>query len=127
MRLLNLPSPPFQCPKHSGQELAGAHAWDMVSVPATARSRQRLGPGDGFIRQDLRRCCRSTLVLTPLSWSELEAKAAPPPERINGPTSAQADLRLFGASEGDVRVTLYRDHHAWCPPGCCRPSSSMAG
>ena len=34
---------------------------------------------------------------------------------VNGPTNAQAKLRLFGASEADVRVTLYRDNHAWCP------------
>ena len=26
-----------------------------------------------------------------------------------------AKLRLFGASEDDVRVTLYRDHAGWCP------------
>jgi len=24
-------------------------------------------------------------------------------------------LRLFGQDEATVRVTLYRDHHAWCP------------
>jgi len=24
-------------------------------------------------------------------------------------------LRLFGHNESDVRVVLYRDHHAWCP------------
>jgi glutaredoxin len=34
---------------------------------------------------------------------------------VNGPTNAQATLRLFGQSEADVRVTLYRDNHAWCP------------
>jgi glutathione S-transferase len=27
----------------------------------------------------------------------------------------QATLRLFGQTEADVRVTLYRDNHAWCP------------
>ena len=26
-----------------------------------------------------------------------------------------AKLRLFGKSEDDVRVTLYRDHAGWCP------------
>jgi glutathione S-transferase len=30
-------------------------------------------------------------------------------------TSSQALLRLFGRPEREVRVTLYRDHHAWCP------------
>ena len=67
------------------------------------------------------------------SWQELETWAAqrtvavqgsvaaqgsvPDPlgDRVNGPTNAQATLRLFGRSEAEVRVTLYRDHHAWCP------------
>ncbi|MFN7229510.1 MAG: glutathione S-transferase family protein [Synechococcaceae cyanobacterium] len=52
---------------------------------------------------------------SPLSWSELEALAPPLPDRVNGPTNAQARLRLFGHSQEQVRVTLYRDHHAWCP------------
>jgi glutathione S-transferase len=51
----------------------------------------------------------------PLSWEQLEALAPPEPDRVHGPTSAQATLRLFGAEESVVRVTLYRDHHAWCP------------
>jgi len=35
--------------------------------------------------------------------------------RIHGPTNAQATLRLFGQAPSAVRITLYRDHHAWCP------------
>ena len=35
----------------------------------------------------------------------------------NGPTTSQALLRLFGHEESEVRVTLYRDNHGWCP--CC--------
>ena len=50
-----------------------------------------------------------------LSWEELAALAAPAPERLNGPTNAQASLRLFGQDPEAVRVTLFRDHHAWCP------------
>ena len=50
-----------------------------------------------------------------LSWEGLQAHAAPEPDRVNGPTSSQATLRLFGQSESAVRVTLFRDHHAWCP------------
>ncbi|MEB3158755.1 MAG: glutathione S-transferase [Synechococcus sp.] len=50
-----------------------------------------------------------------LTWEALEAMAPAPMDRINGPTNAQADLRLFGQPEAAVRVTLYRDHHAWCP------------
>jgi len=51
----------------------------------------------------------------PLSWQELEALAAPEPDRVSGPTNAQATLRLFGHGKPEVRVTLFRDHHAWCP------------
>ncbi|CAK6690500.1 glutathione S-transferase family protein [Synechococcus sp. CBW1107] len=51
----------------------------------------------------------------PLGWEQLTALAPAEPDRVNGPGSAQALLRLFGASEAEVRVTLFRDHHAWCP------------
>ncbi|MEM8639195.1 MAG: glutathione S-transferase family protein [Cyanobacteria bacterium P01_G01_bin.54] len=52
----------------------------------------------------------------PLTWSELEALTQDyTVDPVNGPTNAQATLRLFGHSETDVRVTLYRDNHAWCP------------
>ena len=50
-----------------------------------------------------------------LSWEALEAMAPEPIDRMNGPTNAQAGLRLFGHPEDAVRVTLFRDHHAWCP------------
>lgn len=53
--------------------------------------------------------------LTPLSWSELEVLTDFHPDPINGSTNAQSRLRLFGRTEADVQVTLYRDHHAWCP------------
>ena len=51
----------------------------------------------------------------PASWEQLEAWAAPEADRIHGPANPQARLRLFGQEESAVRVTLYRDHHAWCP------------
>ena len=57
----------------------------------------------------------------PLSWEQLEALLPIRHEsdlqrhRREGPTNAQAQLRLFGRPESEVRVTLYRDHHAWCP------------
>ncbi|NJM00471.1 MAG: glutathione S-transferase family protein [Synechococcaceae cyanobacterium SM2_3_2] len=51
----------------------------------------------------------------PLSWTELEALNTFVPDPVNGDTNAQARLRLFGQSEADIRVILYRDHHAWCP------------
>ena len=53
--------------------------------------------------------------IAPLSWSELEALTDFQVEPVNGLTNAQARLRLFGQTEADVRVTLYRDNHAWCP------------
>jgi glutathione S-transferase len=55
------------------------------------------------------------MTTAPLSWTELETFTDFQLDPINGPTNAQARLRLFGQSESDVRVTLYRDNHAWCP------------
>jgi len=55
------------------------------------------------------------MTIAPLSWSELETLADWQVDTVNGPTNSQARLRLFGRSESDVRVTLYRDYHAWCP------------
>ncbi|NOK70983.1 MAG: glutathione S-transferase family protein [Chloroflexi bacterium AL-N10] len=53
--------------------------------------------------------------LTPLTWEELESLTNFQIDTVNGATNSQATLRLFGQSESDVRVTLYRDNHAWCP------------
>jgi glutathione S-transferase len=50
-----------------------------------------------------------------LSWTELAALTNFYTDPIEGPTNAQARLRLFGQSTEAVRVTLYRDNHAWCP------------
>ena len=55
------------------------------------------------------------MTTSPLSWTELETIKDFQLEILNGPTNAQARLRLFGRPESEVRVTLYRDHHAWCP------------
>mmetsp|Transcript_29362 Transcript_29362/g.90780 ORF Transcript_29362/g.90780 Transcript_29362/m.90780 type:complete len:408 (-) Transcript_29362:59-1282(-) len=49
------------------------------------------------------------------SWSRIAAAAPRAADLANGACSAQSRLRLFGRSESDVRVVLYRDHHAWCP------------
>ena len=57
----------------------------------------------------------TTQTIAPLSWPELESLTDFQIDPINGPTNSQARLRLFGHDESDVRVTLYRDHHAWCP------------
>lgn len=53
--------------------------------------------------------------MSTLSWTDLQALTDFQIDRINGPTNAQSCLRLFGQSEQDIRVTLYRDNHAWCP------------
>jgi glutathione S-transferase len=55
------------------------------------------------------------MTVAPLSWPELEALTDFQIDTVLGPTNAQARLRLFGLTESDVRVTLYRDNHAWCP------------
>jgi glutathione S-transferase len=55
------------------------------------------------------------MTIAPLSWAELEALTDFQTDPVNGDTNAQARLRLFGHGESDVRVTLYRDNHAWCP------------
>ena len=53
--------------------------------------------------------------IDPLSWAELESLTNFQIDYVNGLTNAQSKLRLFGHSENDVCVTLYRDNHAWCP------------
>ena len=55
-----------------------------------------------------------------LTWQQLgelvQKGGLGAPDLVNGPTAAKARLRLFGAAdESAVRVTLYRDNHAWCP------------
>jgi glutathione S-transferase len=52
---------------------------------------------------------------TPLTWPELQAHTTWQIDPANGPTNAQSRLRLFGQPESAIRVTLFRDHHAWCP------------
>ncbi|MCP9794352.1 glutathione S-transferase family protein [Synechococcus lacustris] len=49
------------------------------------------------------------------SWEQLEALAPPEPNRSEGPANSQARLRPFGRPLAEIRVVLYRDHHAWCP------------
>lgn len=49
------------------------------------------------------------------SWKQLSTMTKWARDYENGPTSAQARLRLFGQPRSNVRVTLYRDNHAWCP------------
>lgn len=55
------------------------------------------------------------MAVAPLTWEALAALTDFAIDPIHGPTNAQARLRLFGQPESAVRVTLYRDNHAWCP------------
>lgn len=55
------------------------------------------------------------MTVSPLSWTELEALTDFELDYVNGVTNAQSCLRLFGKTEAEVRVTLYRDNHGWCP------------
>ncbi|WP_293189787.1 MULTISPECIES: glutathione S-transferase family protein [unclassified Microcoleus] len=57
----------------------------------------------------------TTMIATPLTWTQLEALTDFQVDTVNGPTNSQSRLRLFGKTESDVRVTLYRDNHGWCP------------
>jgi len=50
-----------------------------------------------------------------LTWQQLEELTDYKIDRVNGATNSQATLRLFGHTEADVRVTLFRDNHGWCP------------
>ncbi|QQE64749.1 glutathione S-transferase [Leptolyngbya sp. BL0902] len=55
------------------------------------------------------------MAVEPLSWDALAALTDFAIDPVHGPTNAQSRLRLFGQPESAVRVTLYRDNHAWCP------------
>lgn len=50
-----------------------------------------------------------------LTWIELANHTDFQLDPVHGLTNAQGRSRLFGNQETDARVTLYRDHHAWCP------------
>ena len=50
-----------------------------------------------------------------LTWGELQGESLEELDRANGPCNSQANIRLFGKSEQQIRIILYRDHHGWCP------------
>ncbi len=52
---------------------------------------------------------------TAFTWEELQRLVPKEIDRVNGQNNSYSRLRLFGQSEKAVRVTLYRDNHAWCP------------
>ena len=85
---------------------------------------RRLVAGGKKLQQQQQRfsmgsACRAALHQEPLSWAELgshvEETGWLARDLVNGPTNSQTRLRLFGEDESAVRVTLYRDNHAWCP------------
>lgn len=55
------------------------------------------------------------MTTVPLTWQQLAELTDFSKDLVNGSTNAQSTLRLFGQTEADVRVTLFRDNHAWCP------------
>ncbi|MEM7757206.1 MAG: glutathione S-transferase family protein [Cyanobacteria bacterium P01_A01_bin.40] len=55
------------------------------------------------------------MTTSPLTWQKLAELTDFDRDTVNGVTNAQATLRLFGQTEEAVRVTLFRDNHAWCP------------
>ena len=50
-----------------------------------------------------------------LTWDDLNNFEIEDLDRVNGINNSYANLRLFGHTENDVMVTLYRDRHSWCP------------
>ncbi len=55
------------------------------------------------------------MTTAPLTWQQLAELTDFAIDSVNGATNSQSRLRLFGQTEEDVRVTLFRDNHAWCP------------
>ena len=50
-----------------------------------------------------------------LSWTDLSKFKIDDIDRVNGINNSYSNLRLFGNSEKDVELILYRDRHSWCP------------
>lgn len=55
------------------------------------------------------------MTTVPLTWQQLAELTNFQLDGVNGATNSQSTLRLFGQTEADIRITLYRDNHAWCP------------
>ena len=50
-----------------------------------------------------------------LSWADLNKFKIDDIDRVNGINSSYSNLRLFGHSEKEIELILYRDRHSWCP------------
>ena len=47
-----------------------------------------------------------------LTWQDLSKFEIEDLDRVNGINNSYSNLRLFGFSENDIVVTLYRDRHS---------------
>jgi glutathione S-transferase len=50
-----------------------------------------------------------------LTWDDLNKFEIEDFDRVNDINNSYANLRLFGHTENNVMITLYRDRHSWCP------------
>ncbi len=50
-----------------------------------------------------------------LTWEELSTFVYKEPDIVNGPNNPYSLIRLFNKSPEELRITLFRDNHAWCP------------
>jgi len=55
------------------------------------------------------------MAMRAFTWKHLSTLTKWSKDYEQGPTNSQSRLRLFGQAEDKVRVTLFRDNHAWCP------------
>ena len=50
-----------------------------------------------------------------LNWGDFSKYKIDDIDRVNGINNSYSNLRLFGHSEKEVDLILYRDRHSWCP------------
>ena len=50
-----------------------------------------------------------------LSWADLRKFKIDDIDRVNGINNSYSNIRLFGHSEKEADLILYRDRHSWCP------------
>ena len=50
-----------------------------------------------------------------LSWADLRKFKIDDIDRVNGINNSYSNIRLFGHSEKEAELILYRDRHSWCP------------
>lgn len=85
------------------------------SIIPTVFAFSRFRPAAGKLSTSAITSAMSASASAALSWDDLKSQVLPHPDLTNGPFLPQALTRTFGQPEESIRVTLYRDHHAWCP------------